>query len=84
MAAVARSKLNMFQLHQGQACEIGGGLLICLPREQAAAFCKDIEGKKGCQAWIIGIVEKGDKNARIIDKPRILEVPARDREGELW
>jgi len=22
------------------ACETSGGLLICLPREQAAAFCK--------------------------------------------
>lgn len=28
-------------------------------------------------AWIIGIVEKGDRRARIIDKPRIIEVPAR-------
>ena len=28
-------------------------------------------------AWIIGIVEKGDRRARIIDKPRIIEVPPR-------
>lgn len=84
MAAVARSKGNMFQLNQGLACEMGGGLLVCLPREQAAAFCKDIEASKNCQAWIIGIVEKGDRSARIIDKPRIIEVPARDRDGELW
>ena len=28
-------------------------------------------------AWIIGIVEKGDRHARIIDKPRIIEVPPR-------
>ena len=25
-------------------------------------------------AWIIGIVEKGNRTARIIDKPRIIEV----------
>ena len=25
---------------KGMACETSGGLLICLPREQAAAFCK--------------------------------------------
>ena len=63
---------------------ISGGLLIALPREQAAAFCKDIEKQEGYQAWIVGIVEKGNRTARIIDKPRVIEVPAKDREGELW
>ena len=61
-----------------------GGLLIALPREQAAAFCKDIEKQEGYQAWIIGIVEKGQRTARIIDKPRVIEVPAKDKDGELW
>lgn len=61
-----------------------GGLLISLPREQAAAFCKDIEKQEGYQAWIIGIVEKGNRSARIIDKPRVIEVPAKDKDGELW
>lgn len=54
-----------------------GGLLICLPREQAARFCAEIKSPKygeGHQAWIIGIVEKGNRTARIIDKPRIIEV----------
>jgi len=84
MAAVAKAKGNMFQLTQGLACELSGGLLICLPREQAASFCKDIETTEGSQAWIIGIVEKGERSARIIDKPRIIEVPAKERDGELW
>ena len=61
-----------------------GGLMMALPREQAAAFCKDIEKQEGYQAWIIGIVEKGSRTARIIDKPRVIEVPAKDKEGELW
>lgn len=61
-----------------------GGLLIALPREQAAAFCKDIEKQEGYQSWIIGIVEKGQRTARIIDKPRVIEVPAKEKEGELW
>lgn len=61
-----------------------GGLLICLPREQAAAYCKDIEKQEGYQAWIIGIVEKGCRTARIIDKPRVIEVPSKDKDGELW
>lgn len=57
-----------------------GGLLICLPREQAARFCAEIKSPKhgeGHQAWIIGIVEKGNQTARIIDKPRIIEVMPR-------
>lgn len=84
MAAVAKACGNMFQLLQGHSAETSGGLLICLPREQAAAFCKDIEKQEGYQAWIIGIVEKGNRTARIIDKPRVIEVPAKEKEGELW
>lgn len=78
MAAVAKACGNMFQLLQGHSAETSGGLLICLPREQAAAYCKDIEKQEGYQAWIIGIVEKGNRTARIIDKPRVIEVPAKD------
>jgi len=84
MAAVARACGNMFQLLQGNSAETSGGLLICLPREQAAAFCKDVEKQEGYPAWIVGIVEKGQRTARIIDKPRVIEVPAKEREGELW
>lgn len=78
MAAVAKACGNMFQLLQGHSAETSGGLLICLPREQAAAYCKDIEKQEGYQAWIIGIVEKGNRSARIIDKPRVIEVPAKE------
>jgi len=84
MGAVAKCCGNMFQLLQGHSAETSGGLLICLPREQAAAYCKDIEKQEGYQAWIIGIVEKGNRTARIIDKPRVIEVPATDKEGQLW
>ena len=84
MAAITKACGNMFGLIQGTSAETSGGLLVALPREQAAAFCKDIQNQEGYQAWIIGIVEKGNKTARIIDKPRIIEVPAKDTEGELW
>jgi len=84
MASVAKACGNMFQLLQGLSAETSGGMLICLPREQAAAYCKDIEKTEGYQAWIIGIVEKGNRTARIIDKPRVIEVPAKEKEGELW
>jgi len=85
MAAVANARSgNVFSLLKGEACENSGGLLICLPREQAAAFCKDMERLEGSQAWIIGIVEKGNRTARIIEKPRVIEVPSKEKEGELW
>ena len=39
---------------------------------------------EGYQSWIIGIVEKGSRSARIIDKPRVIEVPSKETEDELW
>ena len=78
MTAVAKACGSMFQLLQGNSPETSGGLLICLPREQATAYCKDIEKLEGHQAWIIGIVEKGDKTARMTDKPCVIEIPAKD------
>lgn len=83
MAAISRAA-NAFNLVGGTSAETSGGLLIALPREQAAAYCKEIQAIEGYQAWIIGIVEKGNRTAKIIDKPRIIEVPAKDTDGELW
>lgn len=80
MAAISKAGGNLFGLLQGRSSETSGGLLICLPREQAARFCAEIKSPKygeGHQAWIIGIVEKGNRVARIIDKPRIIEVTPR-------
>ena len=49
MATVAKTisegktkRLN-FQLLEGFSAETSGGLLICLPKEAAGAFCKEIE-----------------------------------------
>lgn len=82
--AIAKASGNMTRLHQGTLPETSGGLLICFPREQAANFCKEIEREEKYQAWIIGIIEKGDRTAKIIDKPRIIEVPGTDTVGTLW
>jgi selenide, water dikinase len=84
MATISKACANSFGLLQGTSSETSGGLLVVLPREQAAAYCKDIQAQEGYQAWIIGVVEKGGRTAKIIDKPRIIEVPAKDTEGELW
>ena len=55
-----------------------------LPREEADTFCKEIEAEEGYHSWIIGIVEAGNKDARIIEKPRIIEVPSKDKPDEIW
>lgn len=58
--------------------------MIALPRAAAANYCKDLEKLEGIQAWIVGVVEKGDRTARVIDKPRIIEVPTKDTQDQLW
>ncbi|XP_011902801.1 PREDICTED: selenide, water dikinase 1-like isoform X2 [Cercocebus atys] len=71
--AYQEAMMNMARLNRTTT----GSLLICLPRQQAARFCAEIKSPKygeGHQAWIIGIVEKGNCTARIIDKPGIMEV----------
>jgi selenide,water dikinase len=75
MATISITCNNAFGLLQGKSAETSGGLLVILPSDQAAAYCKDILAQEGHQAWIIGVVEKGDRTAKIIDKPRIIEVP---------
>jgi len=83
-AALEKEKGQPWGLAQGLCPEVSGGLLIVMPREQAAAYCKDMERLEGSQSWIIGIVERGEREAKVIDKPRIIEVPSKEREGELW
>uniref|UniRef100_A0A2K5RJG4 selenide, water dikinase n=1 Tax=Cebus imitator TaxID=2715852 RepID=A0A2K5RJG4_CEBIM len=61
MAALSKAS-GRFALLQGTSAETSGGLLICLPREQAAHFCSKIKSPKygeGHQVWIVGIVDKG-------------------------
>jgi len=78
MQNIAKACGNTFGLLQGVAPEISGGLLIALPREQAAKFCADLRKQEGHQAWIVGIVEAGQRDAKVIERPRIIEVITRD------
>ncbi|XP_034459074.1 selenide, water dikinase 1-like [Hippoglossus hippoglossus] len=77
MAAVSEACGNTFGLMQGTCPETSGGLLICLPRKKAARFCAEFKSPKygvGHGAWIIGMVEEGNRTARIVEEPRIIEV----------
>ena len=45
-----------------------------LIKKKAAKFCADLRKQEGHQAWIVGIVENGTRDAKVIDRPRIIEV----------
>jgi len=51
-------------LMAGTAAETSGGLFVCLPPAQAAAFCKEIEEIDHAPAWIIGRVVASNSNDR--------------------
>lgn len=84
MAKISVTCNNAFGLLRGTSAETSGGLLVALPANQAAEFCRDIQEKEGYPAWIIGVVEKGDRTAKLADQPKVIEVPAIDTDGELW
>uniref|UniRef100_A0A915J2P7 Selenide, water dikinase n=1 Tax=Romanomermis culicivorax TaxID=13658 RepID=A0A915J2P7_ROMCU len=80
----AMSKTIGSGLLQGTQAETSGGLLIALPRDRAVAFCKEIEKVEGYPAWIIGVVEEGDRTAKIVESPRVIEVPFEENNNSLW
>ncbi|XP_036138694.1 inactive selenide, water dikinase-like protein [Monomorium pharaonis] len=84
ISATARITGSALPLLKGEMPEVSGGLLVVLPREQAAAYCKILEKIEHRQAWIVGIVESGDRTARVIERPRVIEVPAKDNGVSLW
>jgi len=68
-----------FSLLKGLSAETSGGLLICLPAQNAEKFCLEIEEIEKYPAWIIGRVEKSEKDrtfnsADIIENPQIIQV----------
>ena len=65
------------KLRAGKAVETSGGLLICLPPENASAFCAEFASvTDGAQtAWIIGRVLKAEKrDASLVESPTFIEV----------
>lgn len=74
MADIAKLSDRLFKLLQGYSAETSGGLLIAFPREQAAAFCRAMEAQDQNPAWIIGVVDNGERTALMSQKPRVIEV----------
>jgi len=74
-AKVEQSGVLDFQLIKGYSAETSGGLMICMPEEDAAAYCKELEGLDGEESWIIGkVIADEDRKAIISDDVKILEV----------
>lgn len=84
MDLVAKECNDIFRLFQGHSPETSGGLLICLARESAAEYCKEFGKIEGHDAWVIGQVVSGPRTAQIIEKPRVIQVPLKHKEGNLW
>jgi len=52
---------NIFKFLDGLSAETSGGLLICLPRDQAQGFCAELSSMDpASSAWIIGDVVAAD------------------------
>ena len=73
VAARAKEHGLNFKLLDGFSAETSGGLLICLGSENAVKLCQEsLAG--GFEAWIIGRVISGSKQAKIADDVKVIEV----------
>lgn len=64
---------NMTKLIKGISPETSGGLLISFTKEDALAFCREIEEIEQQKAWIIGHADVGKKTAEIVIEPEIIQ-----------
>mmetsp|Transcript_9490 Transcript_9490/g.17183 ORF Transcript_9490/g.17183 Transcript_9490/m.17183 type:complete len:334 (-) Transcript_9490:327-1328(-) len=74
-AKVEQSGVMDFQLLAGFSAETSGGLMICMPEEDAVAYCRELEELDGEPSWIIGrVVADADRKAGISADVKIVEV----------
>lgn len=63
-----------FKLLEGYSAETSGGLLVCLTRDKAQSFCDELQAVDGHPAWIVGEVVYGNREARIDEDLKVIEV----------
>lgn len=74
-AKVEQSGVLDFGLLKGYSAETSGGLMICMPEEDAVAYCKELEDLDGEPSWIIGkVVADAERKANITSDFKLLEV----------
>lgn len=64
-----------FRLSVGYSAETSGGLMVCLPPDQANGYMQELQELDGSPAWIIGtVIASKERKARIVDDCQFLEV----------
>ena len=77
-ANVEQSGVLDFRLIKGYSAETSGGLMICMPENDALEYCKELEALDGESSWIIGkVVADANRKARITSDVKILEVESK-------
>lgn len=64
-----------FRLRQGYSAETSGGLLICMSKDDAVSYMKELQELDGEPSWIIGrVVADPERKVRVMEDVEILEV----------
>ena len=64
-----------FRLTVGYSAETSGGLMICMPPENATQYMEELKEIDGTESWIIGrVTEDPNRNAKIVQDVTFLEV----------
>lgn len=72
---VVNDQVFNFRLTAGYSAETSGGLMICMPKEQAPKYMEALKEVDGTESWIIGdVVADPNRNAKILDDVKFLEV----------
>lgn len=72
---LVNDKIFNFRLSVGYSAETSGGLMVCMPAEQAEGYMKELEELDGTKSWMIGrVVAEPERNSKIIDDCQFLEV----------
>jgi len=68
-------KIFNFRLTVGYSAETSGGLMICMPKENAQAYMDELKELDGTDSWIIGdVVADENQSAKIMENVKFLEV----------
>jgi selenide, water dikinase len=68
-------KVFNFRLTVGYSAETSGGLMVCMPKENAQAYIDELKELDGTDSWIIGnVVADENSVAKILDDVKFLEI----------
>eukprot|EP01022_Parablepharisma_sp_SALTPOND_P001062 TRINITY_DN105514_c0_g1_i1.p4 TRINITY_DN105514_c0_g1~~TRINITY_DN105514_c0_g1_i1.p4 ORF type:complete len:288 (-),score=39.39 TRINITY_DN105514_c0_g1_i1:2655-3518(-) len=67
-------KVINYKLMEGFTAETSGGILMMVPQDKVDSLLKEFKKRENKEAWIIGEVVKGNRQAYITKKPKIIEV----------